>query len=154
MRFSDGCRVAGSVLNQVFGGHHETHGTQFPPFYRTRHGSSKRPGLCQCSSINGASPPDNSGDDTKQVLITSGEFAPGVTLPHHKHPGDDYTVVRQGTLELHVEGREPQRVSAGQAFHVPPETVHYVRVLGDTPVRIVAFWVLDKGKQPMQVVPE
>jgi quercetin dioxygenase-like cupin family protein len=94
------------------------------------------------------------GDDTKQVLITSGEFAPGVTLPHHKHPGDDYTVVRQGTLELHVEGREPQRVSAGQAFHVPPETVHYVRVLGDTPVRIVAFWVLDKGKQPMQVVPE
>ena len=94
------------------------------------------------------------GDDTKQVLITSGEFAPGVTLPHHKHPGDDYTVVRQGTLELHVEGREPQRVSAGHAFHVPPGTVHYVRVLGDTPVHIVAFWVLEKGKQPMQVVPE
>lgn len=92
------------------------------------------------------------GDDTKQVLITSGEFAPGVTLPHHKHPGDDYTVVRQGTLELHVDGREPQRVSAGQAFHVPPGTVHYVRVLGDTPVHIVAFWVVEKGKPPMQVV--
>lgn len=92
------------------------------------------------------------GDSTKQVLITSGEFAPGVTLPHHKHPGDDYTVVRQGTLELHVDGREPQRVSAGQAFHVPPGTVHYVRVLGDTPVHIVAFWVVEKGKPPMQVI--
>ena len=92
------------------------------------------------------------GDDTKQVLITSGEFAPGVTLPHHKHPGDDYTVVVQGALELHVEGREPQRVSAGQAFHVPPGTVHYVRVLGDTPVHIVAFWVVEKGKPPMQPV--
>jgi len=92
------------------------------------------------------------GDDTKQVIITSGEFAPGVTLPHHKHPGDDYTVVRQGTLELHVEGREAQRVSAGQAFHVPPGVVHYVRVLGDTPVHIVAFWVVEKGKRAMQPV--
>ena len=92
------------------------------------------------------------GDDTKQVLITSGEFAPGVTLPHHKHPGDDYTVVRQGTLELHVGNHEPQIVSAGQAFHVPPGVVHYVRVLGDTPVHIVAFWVVEKGKPAMQIV--
>ena len=92
------------------------------------------------------------GDDTKQVLITSGDFAPGVTLPHHKHPGDDYTVVTQGALELHVDGREPQRVAAGHAFHVPPGTVHYVRVLGDTPVHIVAFWVVEKGKPPMQPV--
>lgn len=94
------------------------------------------------------------GDDTKQVLITSGEFAPGVTLGLHKHPGDDYTVVRQGTLELHVKGREPQRVSAGQAFHVPPWTAHYTRVLGDTPVHILAFWVLEKGKQPIEFVAE
>ena len=41
---------------------------------------------------------------------------------------------------------------AGQAFHVPPGTVHYVRVLGDTPVHIVAFWVVEKGKPPMQPV--
>ncbi len=92
------------------------------------------------------------GDDTKLVLITSGEFAPGVTLPHHKHPGDDYTVVRQGTLELHVGNHEPQVVSAGHAFHVSPGVVHYVRVLGDTPVQIVAFWVVEKGKPAMQTV--
>ena len=93
-----------------------------------------------------------SGDDTKQVVITSGEFATGVTLPRHTHPGDDYTVVLQGTLELIVEGREPQRVSAGEAFHVPPGQVNYTRVLGDTPVRIIAFWVVEKGKPAMQPV--
>jgi quercetin dioxygenase-like cupin family protein len=92
------------------------------------------------------------GDDSKEVIITSGEFAKGVTLPRHTHPGEDYTVVLQGTLELIVEGREPQRVSAGQAFHVPSGLVHYTRVLGDTPVRIIGFWVVEKGKPAMQPV--
>jgi quercetin dioxygenase-like cupin family protein len=73
-------------------------------------------------------------------------------LPRHTHPGDDYTVVLQGTLELLVEGREPQRVSAGEAFHVPGGLAHQTRVLGDSPVRIVAFWVIEKGKPAMQPV--
>lgn len=92
------------------------------------------------------------GDDTKETLISSGEFAPGVTLPRHTHPGDDYAVVLQGTLELIVEGREPRRISAGEAFHVPSGLVHYTRVLGDTPVRIIAIWVVEKGKPAMQPV--
>jgi quercetin dioxygenase-like cupin family protein len=92
------------------------------------------------------------GDDTKEMLITLGEFAPGITLPRHTHPGDDYTVVLQGTLELMAEGREPQRVSEGEAFHVPSGVVHFTRVLGDTPVRIVAIWVVEKGKPAMQPV--
>jgi len=93
-----------------------------------------------------------SGDDTKEVVITSGEFATGVMLPRHRHPGDDYTVVLQGSLELIVEGREPRRVSAGEAFYVPGGLVHYTRVLGDTSVRIIAFWVVEKGKPAMQPV--
>jgi len=93
-----------------------------------------------------------SGDDTKETVISSAEFAPGVTLPRHTHPGDDYTVVLQGTLELIVEGREPRQVSAGEAFYVPGGLVHYTRVLGDTPVRIIAIWVIEKGKPAMQPV--
>jgi len=54
------------------------------------------------------------GDDTKETLILSGEFAPGVKMPRHTHPGDDYTVVLQGTLELIVEGREPDEYLQGK----------------------------------------
>jgi len=93
-----------------------------------------------------------SGDDTKETVISSAEFAPGVIMPRHTHPGDDYTVVLQGTLELIVEGREPRQLSAGEAFYVPSGLVHYARVLGDTPVRIIAIWVIEKGKPPMQPV--
>ncbi len=93
-----------------------------------------------------------SGDDTKETVISSAEFAPGVIMPRHTHPGDDYTVVLQGTLELIVEGREPRQLSAGEAFYVPSGLVHYSRVLGDTPVRIIAIWVIEKGKPAMQPV--
>ncbi len=93
-----------------------------------------------------------SGDNTKETIITSGEFAPGAIMPRHTHPGDDYTVVLQGTLELFVEGREPRQLSAGEAFHVPAGVIHYVRVLGETPVRVLAIWVIEKGKPAMQPV--
>ncbi len=93
-----------------------------------------------------------SGDNTKETVISSGEFAPGVILPRHIHPGDDYTVVLEGSVELIVEGREPRQVSAGEAFYVPGGLVHHVRVLGNTPVRIIAFWVVEKGKPVMQPV--
>ena len=93
-----------------------------------------------------------SGDNTKETVISSAEFAPGVIMPRHTHPGDDYTVVLQGTLELIVEGREPRQLSAGEAFYVPSGLVHYSRVLGDTPVRIIAIWVIEKGKPAMQPV--
>src|SRR4030067_1965751 len=68
-----------------------------------------------------------SGDDTKEVLISSVELPPGFPVPRHTHPGDDYTVVLQGTLELNVEGREPKRVSPREAFYVPTGLVHYTR---------------------------
>jgi quercetin dioxygenase-like cupin family protein len=95
-----------------------------------------------------------SGDDTKETIVSSAEFAPGVELPRHSHPGDDYTVVIQGAIELIVEGQEPRKISAGEGFHVPQEIIHRTRVVGDIPVRIIAFWVVEKGKPAMQPVPK
>lgn len=92
------------------------------------------------------------GDDTKETVISLDEFAPGSTLPRHRHPGDEYVVVLQGTLELMVEGQESRRVSAGEAFHTTSGIAHYTKVLGDTPVRTVNIWVVEKGKPVMQPV--
>ena len=60
----------------------------------------------------------------------------------------------QRLLELNVESREPRQVSEGEVFHVPSGLAHYTRVLGDTPVRILAIWVIEKGKPAMQPVPK
>lgn len=87
-----------------------------------------------------------SGDDTKESVMMSVEFAPGSTTGRHTHPGDEYTVVLQGTLELSAEGRETRRVSAGDVYHNPRGLVHEGRNVGDTPARVAITFVIDKGK--------
>ena len=87
-----------------------------------------------------------SGDDTKEVVMVSAEFAPGGTTGRHTHPGDEYTAVLQGTLELRAEGRETRRVSAGDVVHNPRGLVHEARNVGDSPARVAVTFVIDKGK--------
>jgi len=62
----------------------------------------------------------------------------------------------QSTLEgdENVDGRQPRRVSAGEAWHNPRGAIHELRNVGDTPVRVVNTLVVDKGKPRMQPAPQ
>ena len=94
-----------------------------------------------------------SGDDTKEAVIATVEFAPGGTSGRHTHPGDEYAVVLEGTLELRIEGQEPRRVSAGEAYHNAKGVIHETRNVGDRPARVASTFVIEKGKpisQPVQ----
>ena len=91
-----------------------------------------------------------SGDETKEAVIVAGELPPGGTTGRHTHPGDEYTVVIQGTLELRADGREPQRVTAGQAYHNPKGLVHEARNVGDGPARVSITFIVDKGQPVTQ----
>ena len=87
-----------------------------------------------------------SGDDTKESIMLSVEFAPGGTTGLHTHPGDEYTFVLQGTLELTAEGREPRRVSAGDVYHNPRGLIHQARNVGEIPALVNITFIVDKGK--------
>lgn len=87
-----------------------------------------------------------SGDDTKESVMVSVEFAPGSTTGRHTHPGDEYAIVLQGTIEVSAEGGETRRVSVGDAYHNPRGVVHEGRNVGDTPARVAITFVVDKGK--------
>lgn len=91
-----------------------------------------------------------SGDDTKEAMIATVEFAPGGTTNRHTHPGDEYAVVLEGTLELRVEGQEPRRVSAGEAYHMVRGVIHETRNVGDGLARIASTLIFDKGKPTYQ----
>ena len=93
-----------------------------------------------------------SGDDTKESVMVSAEFAPGSTTGRHTHPGDEYTIVLQGTLEISAEGRETRRVSAGDVYHNPRGLVHEARNAGDTTARVAITFVIDKGNPITQPV--
>ena len=94
-----------------------------------------------------------SGDDTKEAVIATVEFAPGGTTGRHIHPGDEYAVVLEGTLELRIEGQEPRRVSAGEAYHNAKGVIHETRNPGDKPARVASTFVIEKGKPVSQPIP-
>ncbi|NOT53516.1 MAG: cupin domain-containing protein [Deltaproteobacteria bacterium] len=94
-----------------------------------------------------------SGDETKEAVIGTAEFAPGGTTGRHTHPGDEYGVVLQGTLEFRLDGREPRRASAGEAFHNPRGVVHETRNVGEGTARVASTFILDKDKPLMQPAP-
>jgi quercetin dioxygenase-like cupin family protein len=91
-----------------------------------------------------------SGDDTKETVIVMAEFAKGGTTGRHTHPGDEYSVVLEGTLELLTDGTAPRRVSAGDAYHNPKGVVHEARNAGDSPARAAVTFVVEKGKPVIQ----
>ena len=94
-----------------------------------------------------------SGDEGKETLVLAVEVAPGATTGRHKHPGDEYATVLQGTLELRVEGRDPRRVSAGDAYHNARDVIHETRNVGDAPARLAIVFVIEKGKPITEPVP-
>ncbi len=93
-----------------------------------------------------------SGDDTRETFVAFAEFAPGGTTGRHTHPGDEYATVLEGTVELRVEGREPRRVSASEAYHNARGIVHETRNVGQGTARVVSTFVIEKGRPLLEPV--
>lgn len=81
-----------------------------------------------------------------EAVIVRAEVAPGAEVARHTHPGDEVSYILEGEGELLVDGEAPRRVGAGQAFVVPAGKVHGARNPGSVPLRLVATYLVEKGK--------
>ena len=79
-------------------------------------------------------------------VVSQVEFVPGAREPKHTHPGDIFGYVQEGTLTLGVEGQPTVTVKAGEVFFVPAGKVHWGENAGKTPVKVLATFVVEKGK--------
>jgi quercetin dioxygenase-like cupin family protein len=84
--------------------------------------------------------PDHEG------LLVQVEFAPGAREPKHTHPGDVFAYVEEGTLTQNLEGTPAVTVKPGETFFVPAGKVHWGENVGKTPVKVLATFVVEKGK--------
>ena len=87
-----------------------------------------------------------SGVEGKEIVLLDVAMDPGASSPRHTHPGDCYGAILEGTVELVVEGQDPRRFTAGQAWHNPRGPVHYFRNVGTSPARLQNTLVVDQGK--------
>jgi quercetin dioxygenase-like cupin family protein len=79
-------------------------------------------------------------------VVVHVEFAPGAREPRHTHPGDIFGYVQEGSLTVGTEGQPPLTVKPGEVFFVPAGKVHWGENAGTTTVRVLAMFVVEKGK--------
>ncbi len=82
----------------------------------------------------------------REAVITRVEIAPGASVGRHTHPGDEITYVLEGQADILVEGRAPLKVKAGDGFIVPGGLKHDAHNTGSQPLKLVAMYVIEKGK--------
>jgi len=82
----------------------------------------------------------------RHVVQALAEFVPGGAAGKHTHPGEEFGYIVEGTLELQIEGQPARTVKAGEAFFVPAGVVHDGKNVGSGPAKVLATYVVEKGK--------
>jgi quercetin dioxygenase-like cupin family protein len=82
----------------------------------------------------------------REVVQQMVELQPGAVVARHTHPGEEVSVVLEGELLLEIGGKPPVTMKAGQAFTVPMGAVHGVKSTGSVPAKLVATFIVEKGK--------
>ena len=89
---------------------------------------------------------DLSGFPGHEGVVVHVEFAAGAREPRHTHAGDIFGYIQEGSLTIRVEGQPPVTLKPGEVFFVPAGRVHWGANAGATTVRVVAVFVVEKGK--------
>jgi quercetin dioxygenase-like cupin family protein len=82
----------------------------------------------------------------REAVVANVELGPGVTAGRHTHPGDEISYVLEGEGELLMDGEDPRKVKAGDAFIIPAGTIHDARNTGATTMKLLGVYVVEKGK--------
>jgi mannose-6-phosphate isomerase-like protein (cupin superfamily) len=59
--------------------------------------------------------------------------------PHHSHPHEQTCYIAAGEVLFLAEGSEPQRLTAGDCFAVPPNVPHSIQLLSETARLVDSF---------------
>lgn len=82
----------------------------------------------------------------REVVQAIAEIQPGAESGRHTHPGEEVTYVLEGAVTLEFQGKPSVTKKAGEAFIIPPNTVHNARNTGKTVAKAIATYIIEKGK--------
>jgi quercetin dioxygenase-like cupin family protein len=86
-----------------------------------------------------------------EVVFGIAELAAGHKAGRHFHPGRLLVYVAEGQFWYHIDG-EPERIyNVGDSFEVPDNAVHAEGALGDRSAKVMAVYIVEKGKPLVQL---
>lgn len=83
---------------------------------------------------------------THEAVMATAELQPGASAGRHLHHGVEIGYVVEGTVVFDHQGRPSVTKKAGEVFQNDVAAAHDARNTGKTPAKILAVYVVEKGK--------
>jgi quercetin dioxygenase-like cupin family protein len=82
----------------------------------------------------------------REVILGMAEIPAGLAAGRHTHFGTETGYVAEGSASLEIEGEMPKLLKAGDSYVIPAGKIHDAKTVGDKPVRVIATYIVEKGK--------
>jgi len=89
----------------------------------------------------------------KVMVQARAEFPESASSGRHTHPGEEIGYVLEGQLELRVDGQATRLLKAGDVFFIPAGVVHDGINTATGTTKVLATYVVEKGKPVATLVP-
>jgi len=89
----------------------------------------------------------------REVVTAMAEFPAGSETGRHTHPGEEISYVELGPVVLEVDGQPARTLKTGEAFIVPPGVIHNAHPAAGSSAKVIANYVIEKGKPPTSPAP-
>jgi len=90
------------------------------------------------------------GEEGREANIVRFDVGPDWETDRHIHPGHVFVYITEGSIEVDVEGKEPQTFSAGEAFYELPDLPMVARTAStDEGAKFIVFQVGPTGEPIM-----
>jgi quercetin dioxygenase-like cupin family protein len=81
-----------------------------------------------------------------EAILGLAEIAPGGSTGRHSHSGIETGYVLEGETTLEIDGEPARVVKAGDSYSIPAGRIHNATVTGTSSARVIATYVVEKGK--------
>ena len=85
-----------------------------------------------------------------EVVFGITELAGGFKSGRHSHPGLVMAYVAEGEFWYLVDGQGEKIYKVGESFQLPHSAIHNEGAAGSNPVKVMAVFVVEKGKPLVQ----
>ncbi len=85
-----------------------------------------------------------------EVVTAIVEIQAGFKAGRHSHPGVVQAQVLEGEFMVGFDGQPEKTFKAGQSLEVPDRAIHVEGAVGSQPVKLIAVYVVEKGKPLVQ----
>jgi quercetin dioxygenase-like cupin family protein len=87
-----------------------------------------------------------------EVIFGMAELQPGFKAGRHFHPGTVLAYIVDGEFLLALDGQAEKTFGPGQSLELPNAAVHNEGAVGTKPAKVIAVYVVEKGKPLVQPV--